>query len=348
MKQHSKNAVGCDQCAFREDCGGLPEKPSLWGCYSECVVNCDPAACDMTCPNNQHLFVERLAEIEGTFRFSATALAVPATRLPSYVPKIHNGSGRLKPLHVPVAAIPARALIRKSGSSMSCRFTTPGQVRRHFCISSRTAYIISCISVDEEVELFWAGLKHGRLAEELARLKPAAVIVPNFSFFVEDVPRIHTLYNRKRICMAARTLSWAGCPVIVPLNALTRNDWDFWHHFLDENPAMTYVAKEFQTGLSGPDAAIRAINHLAYLQQRLGRPLRPVAFGGSRYVASLRTHFDAWTIVESRAFMMATNRRRAILTESGLYSEEFSPTSPDESTDELLESNIKARIKKIS
>jgi hypothetical protein len=347
MENHSKNAVGCAECAFRADCGGIDEKESFWGCYSECFLNCNPETCDLTCPNNPRLFVKRLEEIEGAFGFSPLALNVPSIQLPQYMPKIHNGSSRQAALNVSVVAIPVRELLRKSGTKISCRFENSWQVRRHFLLSNQTRYIISCISVDEDVEMIWAGLRYGQLATEFARLKPAAIIVPNFSFFIDDVPRIHTLYNRKRICLAARILSEAGCRVIIPLNALTSDDWNFWYELLRGNPTMRYVAKEFQTGLFGPRAATRAIEHLADLQERLGRSLHPVVFAGSRHNNILHTHFNKHTIIESRAFLMATKRRRAIQERSGRYSEVFSPTAVGEAFDELLRWNINTRSKRL-
>ena len=347
MDHPLKNAVGCAKCAFLSECGGLPEQSPLfeWDCYSECMLNnCNPKDCDLTCPNNQWLFANRLAEIEGTFTFSASALKVPEVQLPSYVTKIHNGSGRLKNLSARVVTIPIRELLRKSGANVSCRFRKPEHVRRYFRLSTPTEYIISCISVDEHVEMVWNGLIYGRLAKEVARLKPAAIIVPNFSFFKDDVPRIHTLYNRKRICMAAHILSEAGCRVIVPLNALTLNDWEFWYELLQENPGMKYVAKEFQTGLSNPASAEQAIKHLSNLQERLGRSLHPVALGAGEYRAILNSHFANYTIVDSRPHMMAIKRRRAFYTSSGSYSEAFSPTAPNETIDELLAANLSERL----
>lgn len=349
MATHSKNAVGCSECAFLSDCGGLNEEESIfnWGCYSECLLNCIPETCDLTCPNNPRLFIVRLAEIEGTFGFSSPAFNVPRIQLPSYVPKIHNGSGRQEALNVPVTVVPVRELLSKSGSKVSCRFENSQQVQDEFCLSDRTAYVISCISVDEDVEMVWSGLKYGQLAVEFARLKPAAIVVPNFSFFIDDVPRIHTLYNRKRICMAARILSEAGCRVILPLNALTSDDWDFWYGVLRENPSMKYIVKEFQTGLFGPKAAVRAIEHLSALQERLGRSLHPVVFAGSRHNSMLHKHFNKHTVIDSRPFLLAAKRRQAIIESSGSYSEVFSPTAPGEAIDKLLRGNIKARKERL-
>lgn len=343
-----KNAVGCADCAFLPECGGLPEKSSLFdGCYSECMDNCNPESCHLTCPNNQRLYVNRIAEIGGSFDFTSPALKVPAIKLPPYVTKIHNGSGREKNLRLGVAVIPIRELLRKSGANISCRFADASQVRRCFRLPAQAAFVISCISVDGDVEMAWRGLMYGGLSKELAKLKPAAIIVPNFSFFIEDVPRIHTLYNRKRICMAARMLSEAGCRIIAPLNANTAHDWDFWYKLLQENPAMKYVAKEFQTGLSAPAAAKAAIESLAKVQERLGRPLHPVALGAFEFRDILSAHFKHYTIVDSRPFMLAVNRRRTRRTSDGSYEDVFTPTAQDESIDEILQSNIRVRQKRL-
>lgn len=338
-----KNAVGCGECAFVRDCGGLPSDISIWGCYSECLVKCKTETCDLTCPNNQHLFANRIAEIGGTYTISAPKLNVPSFDLPTYIPKIHNGSSRVAALRVPVVAVSARALLKKTDNALTCRFEKIHEVHRHFRISGRAKCVISCISTDDEVEDMWAGLKYGQLAKEFARLKPAAVIVPNFSFFVDDVPRTHIIYNRKRIAIAARVLSDAGCPVILPLNALTQHDWDFWYSLLQENPDMRYVAKEFQTGLSDPVAARHAIEQLAQLQDRLGRCLHPVAFAGGPFRNTLRSHFNSYTIIESRAFVLSAKRQRVIRLPSGRYRETSSPTAINEPIDELLDWNVRAR-----
>ncbi len=345
MNHLLKNAVECSECGFLSDCGGLFEKASMLGCFSECAINCDPATCDLTCPHNHELFADRLKEIEGRFEFSSPILNVANTDLPQYVTKIHNGSSRSKLIDLPVVVIPVREILHKSGSEVSCRFKTAGQLRKYFRLSSRSAYIISCISVDEHVEMVWWGLKYGGLAEQLSKLTPAAIIVPNFSFFIDDVPRTHTIYNRKRVALASRILSEAGCRVILPLNALTQHDWDFWHKLLQENHDMLYVAKEFQTGLKVSEAATRAIENLVKLQSRLNRPIHPIVFGGSKYKNALLSHFRNYTIVDSRPFMMAAKRRKAIETDIGSYSEVHSPTAKGETIDKLLKANIEMRLK---
>lgn len=341
----AQNAIACDQCAFLHDCGGIGARNSLfdWGCYSECVLKCNPANCDLTCPNNPELYGNRLAEIGGTFSAEPYEFRVPDVRLPKYVPKIHNGCARSTPLRETIVAVPARALLRTSGGIVSCRFKNMDQVRRHFCLSARCSIVISCIAEDPEVELVWDGLRFAQLAKQLAHLKPAAIIAPNLSFFVEDVPRIHTLYNRKRIWLAGKTLSDAGCRIILPLSSTTQHDWEFWQRVLEHSPTMIYVAKEFQTGLRERKLAGEAVESLAKLQSRLRRPLHIVAVGGMAVAPALRSHFEHVTVVESRPFVMTHKRRRALATQSGAYSEDRYPTAPSSPLDGLLAWNIKVR-----
>src|SRR6185437_9283793 len=100
-----------------------------------------------------------------------------------YISKIHNGIGRREDFNVPFAVIPAEALFRRSRQYRQARFESAQQVRRYFRLGSRTSCIISCISTDDNVEGLWNGLSYRQLAPVFARLKPAAVIVPNYSFF---------------------------------------------------------------------------------------------------------------------------------------------------------------------
>lgn len=219
-------------------------------------------------------------------------------------------------------------------------------MRQYFCLASGTPFIISCIAPDDEVEMIRDGLKFGNLAREFALLKPAGIIVPNYSFVVDDVPRTHTIYNRKRICIAARLLSDAGCPVILPILALNKHDWDFWSQIIAANPDMVYVAKEFQTGLKARKMSSIAIDGLADLQNQIGRRLHPIAVSGFTHRNQLGARFSGFSILESRAFMLATKRRRAYLSSNSIYSEVDARTQPGETIDALLARNITARRKR--
>jgi hypothetical protein len=347
MMLYRPEMVGCDACAFFDECGGIPQQ-SIWGCFDHCCSTCQiPQTCDLTCPRHTRLFYDRMGEIGGTFDYVSDPLKVPHIRLPDYVAKIHNGCSRIDPTPESIVALPARELVRKRGFRVSCEYKTPTDVRSAFCLSDKTRFVITCIGEDEDVEAIWQGLRYGRLANDFARIKPAAIVTPNFSFFVDDVPRTHTLYNRKRICLAAQLLSDAGCRVIVPIYALTEQDWAFWFDVLSRNPSMSYIAEEFQTGLSGRREGLLAIRKLAELQSRLDRKFHLVALGARKFTRDIARRFDNYTVLDSRPFMMSHKRRRLKRTTSGRWIEVKSLTARKEPVDHLLQHNIREQRQRI-
>jgi hypothetical protein len=88
-------------------------------------------------------------------------------------------------------------------------------------------------------------------------------------------------------------------------------DWLYWETFLREHPEVVYVAGEFQTGLARPERGREAIEKVAEIQLRLGRPLHVVAVGASRFRSVLEENFDTWTVLDSVPFMKAVKRRAA-------------------------------------
>lgn len=334
-----KNAVDCGRCVYREVCGGL-DQGTILGCFSQCISNCQDDECDLTCPNNLPLFSGRMAEIDGSFSYSPIQMKLPKVKFPPYVPAIHNGSGRICTVKNRVVAIPLRAVARTTKAGVECRFENSVEMRDRLRIARNSAVVVNCVTHDHEIERVWEGLRYGSFADDLALLHPAAVIVPNYSFFT-DVPRTHTLYNRKRILIAARILSAAGCPVIVHLSSLTPNDWAYWARMLADTPQIRYIAKEFQTGHARRTSGVMEVGCLCRLQQTLGRPLHPIAIGGRAYAPDFRRNFDNYTILDSRPFFLSIYRRRLTKTSTGKYVEAFSPTGAGEPIDDLLAENIR-------
>jgi hypothetical protein len=138
------------------------------------------------------------------------------------------------------------------------------------------------------------------------------------------------------MAIVANELSSAGIAVIPHLNSGQSEDWERWYEFLRDNPAITYVAKEFQTGLRVRSRGLNAIHSLATLQQRLGRQLHPLIVGGVAYAADLASHFERITFADSQPFMKAMYRRRR--SRLGTWE----PHPVDGVVDDLLEENIAA------
>jgi len=281
-----------------------------------------------------------MAEINGTFRYAKAGLLEPRLEIPRYASVIPNASGRTAIINKAAVAVPLRSVVRVENNQIHCRYQSREEMNDQLRLSMRTKVIICCVTHDDEIERAWVATRFGRFAQELYKIRPNAVIVPNFSFFT-DVPRTHTLYNRKRSTIVAELLSQADCPVIPHLSALTENDWLYWYELLSDNPNVKFVAKEFQTGLARGDLGERAIERLDRLQQALGRPLHPIAIGGGKYAHKLHHKFDSCTIVDSRPFFRSIYRQRLTRTPFGKYEERSSPTPTGAPIDKLLSYNLR-------
>ncbi|RJS13213.1 hypothetical protein DRW03_36185, partial [Corallococcus sp. H22C18031201] len=167
----------------------------------------------------------------------------------------------------------------------------------------------------------------------------SAITIPNFSFF-SDAPRSHLLWNRARMERCAEEFSAAGLSIIPHLNALTRADWDYWASFLAEQPSITVVTKEFQTGQRNRQLGEPALYNLANLQQRLGRPLHPILVGGAQYTEVAAELFTSFTISDSTPFEKAVHRQRYVLPRNGRPGWRRNPLPPGIPIDHLLKHNI--------
>lgn len=305
--------VSCGSCAFREDCGGLDDQQSLWGCFTACSADCGTRGCDWTCPSSPSDFVERVRDVGGFATRAVGLEPLDPGLLPPYVPVIHHGYARGGDPHVAVdadvAAISIKDVVRaREDGRIDVVADNPVSLRRYFGLRDDAKVLLVCVATDRHLERYWAHRTLDGIPSRLARLGLLGVTLPNFSFFI-DAPRTHTMWNRRRMLRTGEELSSLGLPVVPHLNALTIEDWRFWKEFLVAHPEISVVAKEFQTGLREKEKARAAIDALRELQDGVGRPLRLVAIGATRYLPSLRRVFRSVTFVDSGPFMRAMKRR---------------------------------------
>src|SRR5665213_2662146 len=102
----------------------------------------------------------------------------------------------------------------------------------------------------------------------------------------------------------------AGLNVVPHLNDIVQGDWDLCHSYLKSNSSIRLVAKEFQTRCRTRVEGLKAIRHLAELQQRLGRELHPIILGGAQFTEPLAEAFRRFTILDCRAVISAFHRYR--------------------------------------
>ncbi|MDO8433847.1 MAG: DUF4417 domain-containing protein [Candidatus Binatus sp.] len=209
-------------------------------------------------------------------------------------------------------------------------------LRRKFRIGNKAKVLLVSPTRDQFLEVYWAKRRVHDTPRSVLALQLTAMSLPNFSFFT-DAPRTHTLWNRQRLMHVWRELAEAGIAVIPHLNTLTNADGAFWEALLLDNPTVTVVAKEFQTG-----ATIEDLEWVARLQDSLKRALHPLIIGGGRFVRAAARLFESSTLVDSQPFFRTVMRERLSIDpyRNGKIWTKF-PTTKGALLDELLEHNIR-------
>jgi hypothetical protein len=349
---------GCDGCELLPQCGGLPY-PDWFGCFDRChsrktpirrdvngapltgrhsrtAPHCANGLCDWTCPNNPDVFAERWAEIGGLFDFSHERyLPLNGEKWPRYIPMIRSGPPRFKPLNCDFVALSLyeslRALSPKKG-----RYESPGatEFRRRLAFRDDCKIVLIGVGPDKLIEGFYAKFRELRLAEIFADLNLTAITPPNFSFFL-DVPRPHSLYNRKRMLRVADEFIRHGIPIAPHFNATNKADWDFWIELLRASPELSVYCKEFQTGNRRKTNYDQTISEMIRIQESVGRPLHPILVAGKTPLPGLLPHLASFSVVDSDP-SMKTNHRQILCDDRW----QPIPSNPGACLTDLLDQNI--------
>jgi len=306
-------SMGCQHCPLLRQCGGYTRASGAWSCMDLCAT-CDRKRCDKVCLKKAARYAEDLLEIGG-FGFRSIPPLVPpvVAGLPHYIPMIQHGFECVGDVSLPWAAVPMSRLITFTSGRYAPVATTPEGLRRVFGLSDSTRVVLVGVGKDRPIERYWRWRRVYDTASALACLGFDGVVVPNYSFFLED-PRPQHFFNRKRSLICAGEFSRAGVPSVPCLQAVAPIDWTYWQAFLEAHEEISVVAKEFQTGLAKRERGLPAIESVARLQDQLKRRLHIVAVGGGKYAADLAARFDGWTVIDSIPFMKATHRRMAGVT----------------------------------
>ena len=150
------------------------------------------------------------------------------------------------------------------------------------------------------------------------------------------------LFNRKRQLLCLAEFVGAGLNPVPHLNAVQPGDWRFWRRFLAENPSITVIAVEFQTGNRSRCEGERAVSELVRLQEGAGRCLHPLVIGGTQFLERIAADFSGASFVDSTPFMKTVKRQSlARKATTGKRQWVRSPTAPGESLDRLLVHNLR-------
>jgi hypothetical protein len=220
----------------------------------------------------------------------------------------------VKPLNCSFVALSLyealRVLRRKGGG-----YESPGkfEFRRRLVLRDDCRIILIGVGPDATIEGFYAKFRGLGLAKILADLDLIAVTPPNFSFFL-DVPRPHSLYNRKRMLRVADEFLRQGVPVAPHFNATNDADWDFWIDLLRNCPELSTYCKEFQTGNRLRSHYERSVEQMLRVQDRVGRMLHPLLVAGKKPLPGMLPHHASFTVIDSEP-SMKTNHRQILCDE---------------------------------
>jgi hypothetical protein len=209
-------------------------------------------------------------------------------------------------------------------------------------LSNETEIVATSVGHDQPLEDFWAEHVQRDILPSLAQLNLKAMTVPNYSFMV-DVQRINSLYNLTRIYRLSERMTAAEIPTVMHLQASTRRDWMRWATVLRDQPMLSVVALEFQTGARRQKFGNHYYAGLVRLQDEVGRSLHPLVIGGSGRVRDLARHFDSFSICDSTPFMKTVYRQEILAAKIAAGGSVQHPTEPGDSLSDLFAHNITAR-----
>lgn len=239
-----------------------------------------------------------------------------------YVPLLQGGLRFKRPIALDFAALNLAEIFhgdRARGIPFGHRALTAASLRSEWGLGPEAQLLISGVAKDKHLEKIWANYREAELAQKLATLRVSGVTAPNFTFW-KDKPRMHNLWNRRRMLRVCEDFAAAGVPMIPHINSTHPADWDFWRDYLKDHPEITSVCMEFGTG--NKKEAIRdwKIKALLDLTESLGRSIHPVILGGINAAAIIGSYFLFYTAIDSTPTMKTIHRQRAIDSTNGVTS----------------------------
>ena len=337
LRPHGITNIPCKRCYFFDDCGGIETNRPLLTCFDEHC--CNKVSCDWVCPNHRASFAAHYREINGFGTDDIDEIRHTPVTLPIYIPVVDHRSRRNQTLEWPFVSLNTYRVIRPHGDNYLAVANSSHGLRETFGLSPSTNIILRGVAKDPPLEAYWHYRRSHNAPEQLAALGVTLAVGPNFSHFL-NVPRTDNLFNRKRQLVCLQELSRAGLCAVPHLSAVVPADWEFWKTFLDRNPLIYFVAKEFETGNKDPNEGRKAVGELARLQDSIGRRLHPILIGAAQFIADAAVFFDALTVIDSTPFIKAMFRKGFGETqEDGRWYDSYSLKR--QAIDSLLTKNLK-------
>jgi Domain of unknown function (DUF4417) len=330
-------SLGCSDCHGKLVCGGLQVSSSFLDCMDLCQCT-DTSRCSYVCPAHPERFVSRVWEIGGFGLASIPRTQrAPLPQLPRVIPLIYHGSHRQYPLKAPVVAIKLHDLVDYSSGQL--KFESKADIAAWFKLAPEADLIISGIDKDELIEPYWSVVYKSKIIDQLWRISPMLITVPNFSMFL-NIPQWDNLHNMKRIALCWHELASRGLPTSLHLNARTDRDWERWTDFIGERDEVTSVTVEFATGLARKERGQWHVEKLLELAAQVPRTLHLILRGGVRHWGELAGSFGAISLLDSTSFMKTMYRRRLQWMPGQSAKWKAVTTEVLEPLDDLLQHNV--------
>jgi len=338
--QSRTESLGCHECHFKDQCGGLRVEAAAFDCLTYCRC-LDKDTCDNICPRNAEHLVARLREIGGFDLLSvAGAPHIPAPTLVPTIPLIYHSSARTRAPESSVVALSLYEFFNKRDGIL--RFGSRRALVDRFKLAPDVRIVLTGTDHDPLLERWWSLADRRTLIRGLRELDISLITTPNYSLF-DDLPRLDNLYNMKRIALVWSEFQREGLPCALHLNARTDRDWDRWIEFLKSRTEIDWVAFEFGTGAGAKSRIHWHVEHLCDVARKVRRPLRLVVRGGLNVIHSLRDSYEHVSFIDTTSFIKAQKRQRALLNNNKLDWEK-SPTPIGAPIDDLLDANIEVII----
>jgi hypothetical protein len=315
LRSHGVVAPGCGPCVHFERCGGFEPELSLFNhdCFNAtCCKFTGPTSetveCALFCPYSTR-FIELLHDIGGLNIESSPPIVQAKYAFPKFIPLIHHGYCHYRELEWPTVALDTYQVLKmKNGDQLMAVAEDGDGLRRYFGLASSTQVVLRGVGSDRCLERYWEYRRKDAISEQMARLGLSLIVGPNFSHFL-DVPGTQRLANRIRQVRCLDDMMCAGLSPVPHLNAVYSGEWRFWRDYLKRNPAIHFVAVEFETGNSTPVEGAKVIQRLAWLEEEIGRILHPLIIGGTQFLEVVAQHLGAATFIDSNPFFKAIFRQ---------------------------------------
>lgn len=329
-------ALGCTDCAFFDECGGLNVPPGIFDCGDFCTC-WSPKDCDIPCPKNPKTLHRYVREVRGVTwenipRFDSAAIG----SFPVSVPIIYHGSSRLVPYDGEAAALMLYDLL--SFPSATLKYSSREELYEKFSLAPDVKLMVCGVAGDRELSRIWSHLDAATLVAGFIKFGVQLMTSPNFSVF-SNVPRTDNLVSQKRIVTLWHELSSRGLPTALHLNPRTDADWNRIFEFVTERDEVTSVCFEFGTVGRYKSRIPWHVERLRYLGQVTSSRLTLVAKGGLPFVEELGGWFREYVFLESESFVRTHKRKKLVIGNGGELVRSDTMTLKGQSLHDLFHEN---------